>query len=279
MNFDRNKGFPNQEKKNEGATRRQGDRNETELDLSPIPCLPNISSYPNARFPGSTPARPRDMPLLVTPGSGESFDSSGSGVFSSPAATPKPPMTRPPMNRPPTPIPLMTRPPMTRPPPSRPPNISVFPNKKKTQIVDGVSIRPTPKPQINPSHATKGVESMALQMQQLKLDHAKAMKEKEVEIHFLRCTATDSSLATVDALIAKKELKDWTLFKNLPDWEKMSPEEVEEEIRIRGNQHKLVYNPENPPRISRIATGTTVVSREDYFRSLLGEMRGGFSGL
>ena len=73
--------------------------------------------------------------------------------------------------------------------------------------------------------------------------------------------------------MAKKELKDWTLFKNLPDWEKMSPEEVEEEIRIRGNQHKLVYNPENPPRISRIATGTANVSREAYFRSLLGEMR------
>ena len=87
---------------------------------------------------------------------------------------------------------------------------------------------------------------------------------------FLRCTATASSLATVDALMAKKELKDWTLFKNLPDWEKMTPEEVEGEIRVRGNQHKLVYDPENPPRISRIATGTTVVSREDYFRSLLG---------
>ena len=99
------------------------------------------------------------------------------------------------------------------------------------------------------------------------------MKAKEVEINFLRCTATDSSLETVNALMAKKELKDWTLSKNLPDWEKMSPEEVEEEIRIRGNHHKLVYNPENPPRISRIATGTTVVSREDYFRSLLGEMR------
>ena len=53
----------------------------------------------------------------------------------------------------------------------------------------------------------------------------------------------------------------------------MSPEEVEEEIRVRGNQHKLVYDPKNPPRISRYATGTTVVSREDYFRSLLGEMR------
>ena len=52
-----------------------------------------------------------------------------------------------------------------------------------------------------------------------------------------------------------------------------SPEEVEEEIRVRGNQHKLVYNPENPNRISRIATGTTVVLREAYFRSLLGEMR------
>ena len=114
---------------------------------------------------------------------------------------------------------------------------------------------------------------MASQMRQLNLDHAKTMKAKEVEIHFLRCTATDSSLETVNALMAKKELKDWTLSKNLPDWEKMSPEEVEEEIRVRGNQHKLVYDPENPPRISRIATGTTVVSREDYFRSLLGEMR------
>ena len=283
MNFDRNKYFPSQEKKNEGATSRQGDRNETELDLSPIPCLPNISSYPNARFPGSTPARSRDMPLIVTPESGESFDSSGSGVFSSPTATPKPPLSIPPMTRPPSPTPLTTRPPMTRPPmtslpttrplPPRPPNIPVFPNKQKTPIDNSVSIRPTPKPQINPSHNTKGVESLALQMQQLKLDHAKAMKDKEVEIHFLRCTATDSSLATVNALIAKKQLKDWTLSKNLPDWEKMSPEEVEEEIRVRGNQHKLVYDPKNPPRISRYATGTTVVSREDYFRSLLGEMR------
>ena len=75
---------------------------------------------------------------------------------------------------------------------------------------------------------------LAAQMQQLKLDHAKAMKEKEVEIHFLRCTATDSSLGTVNALMAKKELKDWTMSKNLPDWEKMSPEEVEEEIRVEG---------------------------------------------
>ena len=103
----------------------------------------------------------------------------------------------------------MTRPPMTslpttRPLPPRPPNIPVFPNKQKTPIDNSVSIRPTPKPQINPSHNTKGVESLALQMQQLKLDHAKAMKEKEVEIHFLRCTTTDSSLATVDALMAKK---------------------------------------------------------------------------
>ena len=78
---------------------------------------------------------------------------------------------------------------------------------------------------------------------------------------------------TVNALMDKKELKDWTSSKNLPDWEKMTPEEVEEEIRVRGNQHKLVYNPENPPRIARIATGRTVVSREAYFSSLLGEMR------
>ena len=76
---------------------------------------------------------------------------------------------------------------------------------------------------------------MASQMRQLNLDHAKTMKAKEVEIHFLRCTATDSSLETVNALLVKKELKDWTLSKSLPDWEKMSPEEVEEEIKVRGN--------------------------------------------
>ena len=102
MNFDRNKSFPTKEKKNEeGTTRRQGDRNETEFDLSPMPSLPNISSYPNTRFPGSTPARPCDMPVLATPELGEYFDSSGPGVFSSPAAPPKPPMPRPPMPRPP----------------------------------------------------------------------------------------------------------------------------------------------------------------------------------
>ena len=157
----------------------------------------------------------------------------------------------------------------------RPPNMPVFPKQKKIQIDDGVPIRPKPKSQIHPSHITKSHESLAAQMHQLNLDHAKAIKERDVEIHFLRCTATDSSLATVNALMAepKKQLKDWTLSKNLPDWEKMSPEEVEEEIRVRGNQHKLVYNHENPPRIVRIATGTTVVSREAYFRSLLGEMR------
>ena len=33
------------------------------------------------------------------------------------------------------------------------------------------------------------------------------------------------------------------------------------------------YNPENPPRITCIATGTAIVSRQAYFRSLLGEMR------
>ena len=32
------------------------------------------------------------------------------------------------------------------------------------------------------------------------------------------------------------------------------------------------YNPENSPRISRIATGTAIVSHKAYFRSLLGEM-------
>ena len=92
---------------------------------------------------------------------------------------------------------------------------------------------------------------MASQMRQLNLDHAKGMKAKEVEIHFLHCTATDSSLETVNALLVKKELKGWTLSKSLPDWEKMSPEDVEEEIRDRGNQHKLVYDPENPQLLSR----------------------------
>jgi hypothetical protein len=152
----------------------------------------------------------------------------------------------------------------------RPPNMPVFPKQKKIQIDDGVPIRPKPKSQIHPSHITKSHESLAAQMHQLNLDHAKAIKERDVEIHFLRCTATDSSLATVNALMAKKELKDWTSSKNLPDWGKMAPEEVKEEIRVRGNQHKLVYNPENLPRI---ATGRTVVSREAYFSSLLGEMR------
>ena len=111
-------------------------------------------------------------------------------------------MTRPPTPRHPTPA-LPT----PRLPTSRPPDIPIFPNQKKTQIDDSIPICPTPKPQIDPSHIKKSYETLTAQMKQLKLDHAKAIKEKDVEIHFLRCTASDSSLETVNTLMAKRNLR------------------------------------------------------------------------
>ena len=81
---------------------------------------------PNAHLPGSTPAPPRthsrDMPVLVTPELGKSFDSSG--VSPSPAATP-----------------------------CRPPRIPPPPSKKKPQINNWTPIDPQSKTKSKPSPA------------------------------------------------------------------------------------------------------------------------------
>ena len=99
----------------------------SEFNLSPPPHLHNILNFPpNAHLPGSTPAPPRthsrDMPVLVTPELGKSFDSSG--VSPSPAATP-----------------------------CRPPRIPPPPSKKKPQINNWTPIDPQSKTKSKPSPA------------------------------------------------------------------------------------------------------------------------------
>ena len=53
----------------------------------------------------------------------------------------------------------------------------------------------------------------------------------------------------------------------------MSPFEVEQEIRVRGYGHKLIYGPKNPPPKKDFATETSSYSRESVFRDLLDKLR------
>ena len=60
---------------------------------------------------------------------------------------------------------------------------------------------------------------------------------KDLEIHYLRCGATDSKIATVNALLSVppgKSVKGSTLSKDLPLLKNMSLADVEWEIRVRG---------------------------------------------
>ena len=65
----------------------------------------------------------------------------------------------------------------------------------------------------------------------------------------------------------------WTSFDDLPVLKNMSLAEVEQEIRVRGYGHKLIYGPKNPPPKKDFATGTSSYSREYVFRDLLDEFR------
>ena len=234
-----------QEEKNEGGNRRGV---TSEFNLSPPPHLHNILNFPpNAHLPGSTPAPPRthsrDMPVLVTPELGKSFDSSG--VSPSPAATP-----------------------------CRPPRIPPPPSKKKPQINNWTPIEPQCRTKSKPSPALD--TQLLEQMKDLKVEHSKAMTAKDLEIHYLRCGATDSKIATVNALLSVppgKSVKGWSVSKDLPLLKNMSLADVEWEIRVRGYQHRLIYDPKNPPTKTNFATGASFYSRESYFKNILLELR------
>jgi hypothetical protein len=86
-------------------------------------------------------------------------------------------------------------------------------------------------------------------MKDLKVEHSKAMKAKDLEINF-RCGATDSKIAPANALLSVppgKLVKGCTLSKDLPLLKNMSLADVECEIRVKGYQHRLIYDPKNPP--------------------------------
>ena len=53
----------------------------------------------------------------------------------------------------------------------------------------------------------------------------------------------------------------------------MSLSDVEWEIRVRGYQHRLIYDPKNPPPKTNFATGASFYSHESYFKNILGELR------
>ena len=78
------------------------------------------------------------------------------------------------------------------------------------------------------------------------------------------------NLETFNKLMFDDIAEGWTSFDDLPALKNMSPAQVEQQIRVRGYGHRLLYDP-RPKK--DFATGRIFYSRESYFRNLLDELR------
>jgi hypothetical protein len=113
-------------------------------------------------------------------------------------------------------------------------------------------------------------------MKKMEVEHAKTLRDRDRQNHYLRCqlgVAGAEHLETFNKLMSDDKAEGWTSFDNLPVLKNMSPAEVEQEIRVRGYGHRLIYGPKNPPPKKNFATGTSVYSRESVFRDILAELR------
>ena len=118
--------------------------------------------------------------------------------------------------------------------------------------------------------------SLIAKMQKMEVDHAENIRDRDRENHYLRCqlgVAGAEHLETFNKLMSDDTAEGWTSFDNLPMLKNMSPAEVEQEIRVRGYGHRLIYGPKNPPPKKDFATGTSVYSRKSVFRDILAELR------
>ena len=193
-----------------------------------------ISPPPPPRVPLPAPNYPARF--LNTPVRGAS-DASPAGVFGSPA--PRPAMHRPP--------------PVTKQPLGF---SSVQPQNRGTAPI-----------QLGP---------LLAKMKKMEVDHAENLRNRDRENHYLRCqlgVTGAEHLETFNKLMSDDTAEGWTSFDKLPMLKNMSPAEVEQEIRVRGHGHRLVYGPKNPPPKKDFATGTSVYSRESVFRDILAELR------
>ena len=111
------------------------------------------------------------------------------------------------------------------------------------------------------------------EIQKLKVGHAKDLRARDRENHYLRCqlgAAGADHLRTFDILMADDAAEGWTSFNDLPAIKNMSPAEVEHEIRVRGYGHRLIFDPKHPLPKKDFATGTSFYTRKS---SLLKDLR------
>jgi hypothetical protein len=95
------------------------------------------------------------------------------------------------------------------------------------------------------------------EIHKLKVGHAEELWARDKENHYLRCqlgAAGANHLETFNKLMADDTAEGWTSFDDLPILKKMSPAEVEQEIKVRGYRHRLLYDP-RPKK--DFATGTS----------------------
>ena len=150
---------------------------------------------------------------------------------------------------------------MPRPPPGARPPLSFSPVLPQNRGPPAIQIE---------------IGSLLAEIQKLKVGHAKDLWARDKENHYLRCqlgAGGADHLRTFGNLMADDAAEGWTSFDDLPAIKNMSPAEVEQEIRVRGYGHRLIFDPKHLPPKKDFATGTSFYSRESSFRYLLKDLR------
>ena len=84
------------------------------------------------------------------------------------------------------------------------------------------------------------IGSLLAEIQKLKVGHAKDLRARDRENHYLRCqlgAAGADHLRTFDILMADDAAEGWTSFDDLPVLKNMSSAQVEWKFRVRGYAH------------------------------------------
>ena len=109
---------------------------------------------------------------------------------------------------------------------------------------------------------TENIEQLLSRITNLKVTHQIEMREKITEIHFLKCLLNSDQLKRFDLLMNNKLPENWISCKNLEKITKMSSTQVEQDIVVRGYQHKLRYDPDNSSKISQFSHGSRLSLRK-----------------
>ena len=155
-------------------------------------------------------------------------------------------------------------------------------------------VRPRPPPKnpaapfqspiiAQPREATAPPDTSKLmkRIKELEEQHAAQLREKNMEIHFLRSTLAVHAaphLETVDQLMCRRPLpqgglEGWVKFEDLKKVTDMSPAEVLKEIDVRGYKDTYTYDPKKPPTVKDHSQGLKTISQDSFFRGGLSDLR------